>query len=90
MPGPKHEVARGVAVCGVPHGSDPDRLDELLGRCERLRGGPGARLVPDDLELFDRPPMSGTTMGNRRPGNEADLFLGTVISPASATAPSSR
>lgn len=84
MPGPKRGVARGVAVYGHPHGPDPDHLHELLGRCEQLRRW--ARMhglvlsgIPEDLELLDQvidelPPMEPPA-----PGNEAGLFLGTVI-----------
>jgi hypothetical protein len=73
MPGPKHEVARGVAVCGVPHGSDPDRLHELLGRCEKatrrgLARGSSRAATRMTWSCSIRPPMSGTTMGNRRLG----------------------
>jgi hypothetical protein len=86
MRGPKHGVPRGVAVDSNPrHAPDPARLDDLLGRCERLRGwarAHGITLsgVPEDLELLDwaigewahDPQAAGL-------GSEAGLFLGTVI-----------
>jgi hypothetical protein len=63
MPGPKHEVARGVAVCGFPMALTLTAWMSCWAGAKGYAAGPGARLVPDDLELFDRPPMSGTTMG---------------------------
>jgi len=54
MPGPKHEVARGVAICGFPMALT---LTAWMSSCAGAKGyaaGPGARLVPDDLELLDR------------------------------------
>lgn len=85
MPGPKHGVARGVAVYGIPHGPGPDHLDELLGRCERLRGWARAHGfiltgVPEDLELLDQAidEWSNDAQGALL-GTEAGLFLGTVI-----------
>jgi hypothetical protein len=85
MRGPKHGVPRGVAVYGNPrHALGPARLDDLLGRCGRLRGwarAHGIMLsgVPEDLDLLDwaigewnQEPLAGL-------GNEAGLFLGTVI-----------
>jgi hypothetical protein len=86
MPGSRHGVARGVAVYGVPAGADPDLLDELLSGCQRLRGWARVRGgfvlsgVPEDLELLDQAidewqhdAQTATV------GNEAGLFLGTVI-----------
>jgi hypothetical protein len=85
MPGPKRGMARGVAVYGRPRGLDPDQLCELLGRCEELRGwarvrGLALSGVPRDLDLLDR--AIDERLADRLPaalGNEAGLFLGTVI-----------
>jgi len=65
MPGPRHGVARGSAVYGMPHGPDPGPLDELLGRCSRLRSWARTRGfvlsgVPADLTLLGRPSRNGT------------------------------
>ncbi len=85
MPGPRRGVARGVAVYGHPRGADPDHLLELLGRCAQLRSW--ARLhglvlsgMPEELELLDQVIDELPTDGELpAPGNEAGLFLGTVI-----------
>ena len=86
MPGPKHGVPRGMAVYGAPHGPAPDRLDELLSRCERLRGWARVRGgfvlsgVPEDLELLDQAIDDWHHDGQTATlGNEAGLFLGAVI-----------
>jgi Family of unknown function (DUF6278) len=86
MPRPKHGIARGVVVYGVPHGPDPDRLDELLGRCDKLRGwvrfrgGFALSGVPEDLELLDQAIDEWHDDGQIATlGNEVGLFLGTVI-----------
>lgn len=55
IPGHRRGLARSVAVYGIP-GPDPAQLDELLGRCARLRTrARGFELDgnPDDLELLD-------------------------------------
>jgi hypothetical protein len=92
IPGPKHGLARSVAVYGVPR-PDPEHLDGLLGRCEQLRTwarAHGFELegVPDDLGLLDEvlgqasDQVSGELGGSLRMaavGNQAGLFLGTVI-----------
>jgi Family of unknown function (DUF6278) len=81
-----------VAVYGVPR-PDPEQLDGLLGRCEQLRTwarAHGFELegVPDDLGLLDEvlgqasDQVSGELGGPLRMaavGNQAGLFLGTVI-----------
>jgi uncharacterized protein DUF6278 len=84
MPGPKRGVARGVVVYGHPHVPDPDHLHELLGRCEQLRRW--ARMhglvlsgIPEDLELLDQVIDELSPMEPSAQGNEAGLFLGTVI-----------
>lgn len=84
--GPKHGVARGVAVFGSPgYAQDVDGLNELLGRWPALRSwaeGQGLALsgVPEDLQLLDQ------EIGEQRHdagmtalASEVGLFLGTVI-----------
>jgi hypothetical protein len=89
-----------VAVYGVPR-PNPEHLDGLLGRCEQLRTwarAHGFELdgVPDDLALLDQAldeaieQASGELGGPLRiaaVGNQAGLFLGTVII---ATVPGAR
>jgi hypothetical protein len=94
MPGPRRGVARGVAVYGVPAGPDPDHLDELLSGCQRLRGWARVRGgfvlsgVPEDLELLDQAIDEWQyDAQTATAGNEAGLFLGTVII---ATVPGAR
>jgi Family of unknown function (DUF6278) len=79
-------MARGVVVYGVPRGPEPDRLDELLSRCDRLRswarvrGGFVLSGVPEDLELLDQAIDEWHHDGQTATlANEAGLFLGTVI-----------
>jgi hypothetical protein len=78
-------MARGVAVYGVPRGPNPDHLDELLGRCERLRSwatthGLALSGAPDDLDLLDQAIDEWDEDAQIAAlGNEAGLFLGTVI-----------
>jgi hypothetical protein len=77
-----------VAVYGAPR-PDPEYLDGLLGRCEQLRDwarAHGFELdgVPDDLAVLDQAldQASGELGGPLRiaaAGNQAGLFLGTVI-----------
>jgi hypothetical protein len=86
LPGPKHGMARGVAVFGSPgYARDVDGLTELLGRWPALRGwaeGHGLALsgVPEDLQLLDQeigePHQDAVPMAL---ANQAGLFLGTVI-----------
>ncbi len=54
MPGPKHEVARGVAICGFPMALTLTVWMSCWAGAKGYAAGPGARLVPDDLELLDR------------------------------------
>ena len=89
-----------MAVYGVPR-PNPEHLDGLLGRCEQLRTwarAHGFELdgVPDDLALLDQAldeaieQASGELGGPLRiaaVGNQAGLFLGTVII---ATVPGAR
>lgn len=83
--GPKHGTARGVAVYGVPHGPDPGHLKDILGRCDRLRNWARTRgltldTVPADLELLDQAIDEWDHNAQIATlGNEAGLFLGTVI-----------
>jgi hypothetical protein len=96
IPGSRHGLARSVAVYGVPR-PNPEHLDGLLGRCEQLRTwtrahGFGLDGVPDDLALLDQAldQASGELGGPLRitvVGNQAGLFLGTVII---ATVPGTR
>ena len=85
MPGPKRGLARGVAVYGRPGGPDTDQLRELLGRCEELRRwarmrGLALSGIPEDLELLDQAIDEPAAGGQPpAPGNEAGLFLGSVI-----------
>ena len=85
--GPKHGMARGVAVYGAGQ-NDAGRLDELLGRCERLRASArvkGLELTgaPEDLGLLDQAIGRATAESDNRwlaaVGNQAGLYLGTVI-----------
>jgi hypothetical protein len=59
IPGPRHRLARSVAVYGVPR-PNPEHLDGQLGRCEQLRTwarAQGFELdgVLDDLAVLDQP-----------------------------------
>lgn len=86
LPGPKHGVARGVAVFGSSgYARDVDGLNVHLGLCRALRSwaqGRGFALsgVPQDLELLD------DEIGEQDHdavmaalANDAGLFLGSVI-----------
>jgi hypothetical protein len=86
MPGPKHGLARGVAVYSSPgHSPDPGQLGDLLGRCPQLRAwarahGIALSGVLDDLQLLDQAIDEwGTDPQAAAVGHEAGLFLGTVI-----------
>lgn len=87
MRGPKHGMARSVAVFGsLGFERDPEALDDLLGRVEMLR-----RLAEaDGVPLNDRPvDLAGLDRAIdawcRDPevaaglGNEVGLFLGRVL-----------
>ncbi len=88
LPGPRHGLARGVAVYGQPR-PDPERLPGLLGRCGELRGWARERGLaladdPGDLSLLDRAideELAGPEPPSRLAAlaGEAGLFLGTVI-----------
>ena len=89
VPGPRHGLPRGVAVHGVPQSPGPECLRDHLGRCERLRDwarlrGLALDATPDDLALLDEAiDQEVREHGSQGPvaavGNEAGLFLGTVI-----------
>lgn len=92
VPGPRHGLARSVAVYGVPR-ADPEQLDGLLGRCDQLRTwarAHGFELdgIPDDLGVLDQALDEAGDQARRElggppriaaVGNQAGLFLGTVI-----------
>jgi Family of unknown function (DUF6278) len=86
LPGPKHGVARGVAVFGSSgYPRDAGGLNAHLGLCPALRSWAQSRGlalsgVPHDLELLD------DEIGEQdhdalmaAPASDAGLFLGTVI-----------
>ncbi len=85
-PGPKHGLARGVAVFGPSGSNDQQALTALLARCEALRTWASGHEValtddPGSLSALDRNldawaavPEIGPTLGN-----ETGLYLGTVI-----------
>jgi Family of unknown function (DUF6278) len=89
LPGPKHGLARGVMIYGAPRPPGPEQLRDSLGQCESLRAW--ARLqgleldpVPEDLTLLDEAiDRAIAEYGPHAPmspeGNDAGLFLGTVI-----------
>jgi uncharacterized protein DUF6278 len=93
IPGPKHGLARGVAVFGVPRRPGPEHLGELLGRCDQLRSFAQAHGFeldgsPEDLGLLDRAIDEAIDQASSELGGpsqisavltEAGLFLGTVI-----------
>ena len=93
IPGPRHGLARGVAVYGVPGRPDPGQRGELLGRCGQLRAFARAHGFeldgsPQDLGLLDQAIDEATGQaasglgGPSRIGaalTEAGLFLGSVI-----------
>jgi hypothetical protein len=98
--GPKHGVARSVAVFGVPR-PGAEQLADMLGRCDQLRAWTRTRgleleATPDDLRLLDQAldeaiAEAGGEQHSPLPvvrvGSEAGLFLGAVIV---ATVPAAR
>ncbi|SRR5712691_2088107 len=92
VPGPKHGLARTVAVRGKPR-PGPQQLAGLLGRCDELRAWTRMRGweladTPDDLRLLDQElseviAEGGGEMGGPARiaglGPQAGLFLGTVL-----------
>jgi uncharacterized protein DUF6278 len=93
IPGPRHGLARRVAVYGVPGRPDPEQLGELLGRCDQLRAFARAHGFeldgsPEDLGPLDQAIDEATDQGTGELGGpsrigaaltEAGLFLGSVI-----------
>ena len=93
IPGPKHGLARGVAVFSVPPHPGPEHLDDLLGRCGQLRSFARAHGFEldgsrEDLGLLDRAIDEAIGQASSELGGpsqispvltEAGLFLGTVI-----------
>jgi hypothetical protein len=86
LPGPKHGVARGVAVFGNPgYARDVAGLSEHLGRLPALRSwaeshGLALSGVPEDLDLLDE--LIGEQPHDAVVSalvGEVGLFLGTVI-----------
>lgn len=86
LPGPKHGVARGVAVFGTRgYAQDVQLLKEHLELCPSLRSWAESRGlaltgVPGDLQLPDQEigeqPCDALTAA---PATDVGLFLGTVI-----------
>jgi Family of unknown function (DUF6278) len=85
LPGPKHGIARGVAVFG-PNVSDADALSEVLRRDDRLQAWAATMGVvltgePEDLRRLDEV----VTFGAVPPDvlswlpNAAGLYLGTLL-----------
>lgn len=92
IPGPRHGLARGVAMHGVPRRSGPRQLDELPGRCDQLRAFARARgfeldASPEDIALLDQAIDEATSQAHGQLGGplpiaaltEAGPFLGSVI-----------
>jgi hypothetical protein len=89
LPGPKHGLARGVLVYGVPRHPGPEQLHDMLGRCKSLREW--ARLqgfdldpVPEDLAVLDEAidrivEEHGRHTQMSAVESDAGQFLGTVI-----------
>jgi hypothetical protein len=72
-----------VAVWGVPR-RNPEHLDDLLSRCQRLPAWARARGlqltgIPEDLGLLDQAIGHAAIEGLAPLAAEAGLFLGTVI-----------
>lgn len=84
--GPKHGIARGVAVFGPPGFDEPDLMARLLAGCQRLRAWASERGVPLDddptslvaldrlLDVAAADPEIGAGLSN-----DVGLYLGTVI-----------
>ena len=86
--GPKHGVARGVSVYGSPGFDTPERLEELIGSCERLRNwslerGLALNDDPESLSLLDHRLDSWNSdpshHGKIDLSNEVGAYLGNVI-----------
>lgn len=86
MPGPKHGIARGVAVFGSPGFDEPDRLNKSLADCAALRSlasdhGVALDDEPDSLQVLDGHLQGWRTQPGIGPrlGNEVGQYVGTVI-----------
>jgi hypothetical protein len=84
--GPKHGVARGVAVFGSPgFHKDPGALADLLADCSQLRAwaenhGPQLDDSPESLvALDDALDRFADQQATQRLANEAGHYLGTVL-----------
>jgi hypothetical protein len=100
VPGPRHGLPRSVAVYGVPR-PGPDQIAGMLGRCDQLRAWARTRGfeledTAGDLRLLDQALDAAIGDARSEPGepariarlgNQAGLFLGTVIL---ATVPAAR
>jgi hypothetical protein len=83
----RHETARGFSVFGDRGAPDPAMLDELLGECDllRVRAGDGGVELDDSaasLTALDQLAPSWRDDEDQaldRLGNDAGLYLGTVI-----------
>jgi Family of unknown function (DUF6278) len=85
LPGPKHRVARGVAVHGSPgFRRDGDRLADALADCRNLRAWARERGVdldnhPDSLARLDRALEPSTEDDRRILEMDGGLYLGTTM-----------
>jgi hypothetical protein len=85
LPGPKHGVARGIAVHGSPgFQRDAERLADLLADCRKLRAWARDHSVdlddtPGSLAALDEglSPLTGET--RRLLETDGGLYLGTVL-----------
>jgi hypothetical protein len=86
--GPKHGIARGVAVFGSPGFADPDRLEGLMQPCERLRKWSLAHGLilnddPEKLDALDQELDEWNSDSSRHAKvdlpNEVGAYLGNVI-----------
>jgi hypothetical protein len=83
--GPKHGIARGVAVHGSPGFRDDwTRLTQLLADCRNLRAWAGQHKIilddsPGSLASVDHALSPASEDVRRRLENDCGLYLGTVI-----------
>lgn len=83
LPGPKHGVARGVAVFGGSR-ADADSVPDLLASCPLLRSWAAARSVdldgtPGSLLALDRAEATADEHGLRALHADGPLYLGIVL-----------
>lgn len=86
LPGPKHGIARGVAVSGSPGFDESEVMGTLLAQCETLRAWASDHGVnlsgdPDTLAVLDQS-MAAWAADPRlaaRLVTDAGLYVGTVI-----------